>query len=645
MKKFFLFALAVLMLLCVGCSNKKADDKSEQPDNSQKNDNVDINREPDKNKELEKLLEKGELFGVDISGKTTEEAGAAILKAVEDYSLSLEVNESVFAVSADVLKLSVDEKKLDDALQTLEKGGEVSADTVKDIISFDTGAAVKMVQDKLNTRPKNARLQYSEGGGKFVIQPEKDGKEIPEKPVADEITLAVYELKPNLSITVEPVTAKAEVTQNSQAAKSAAEKANNMLSVSLKYTYTPDGEKSSTESIGRDTVASFLYVKDDGLSVGISDSALNSYVSQMDKAHSVPGKTGKFRTTGGSYLSIDVDYPGQSIDKTGLSGDIAYCIKNCISGTRTAPYLAKDAYSDCMFGGNYVEIDLNSQHIWVYNKGKCVVSSPIVSGSVVDKNMTPTGLYSIQNKATDTYLVGPTWRDWVYFWMPFYGGYGMHDADGWRSEYGGDIYLYNGSHGCVNMPYNAAKDTYNNISVGTKVVLYGGAQSVNMTEQSITGTREYTVSVDSAPFTLDAAAKHSGGQLKYTSSDTSVAVVDENGTVTVKSVGSCVITVESPARDQYTYAYMDISVTVISACDAGRHTPGEWTVTKEPTCTQEGERVRHCTVCGQLTEREPLPSYGHDFGENLQYCAHGCGAENPDYVPPEESGGDGQASE
>lgn len=643
MKKLFIFALTVLMLLCVGCSGKKADDESKQPGNAQENDAGDVNCEPNENDELKKLLDKGELFGVDVSGKTTDEAYTAILKAVEDYALSFDVNKCSFEVTKDMLKLSVDKNKLSNILQTYENGGEISADTLKSIISFETGTVVKMVQDKLNVEPKNAYLKYSDDGSKFLIQPEEDGETIPNKTVEDEISLAVYELKPKLSITVEPVTAKAEVSQNSKTAKSAAEKANNMLSVSLKYTYTPDGEKSSSESISRDTIASFLYVKDDGLSIGISDDALNSYASKMDKTHSVPGKTGKFRTTGGSYLSIEVDYPGQSVDKAGLLDDITYCIKNCISGTRTAPYLTRDAYSEYMFGGNYVEIDLNSQHIWVYNKGKCVVSSPIVSGSVVDKNMTPTGLYSIQNKATDTYLVGPTWRDWVYFWMPFYGGYGMHDADGWRSEYGGDIYLYNGSHGCVNMPYSAAKDTYNNVSIGTKVVLYGGAQSVNMVEQSINGTREYTVSVDSEPFSLDAAAKHSGGQLKYTSSDTSVAVIDENGTVTVKSVGTCTITVESPARDQYTYASMDVAIKVISACEAGRHTLGEWTVTKEPSCTQEGERVRYCTICGQLAAREILPAHGHDFSENLQYCAHGCGAVNPDYVPPEESGGDVRA--
>ena len=48
--------------------------------------------------------------------------------------------------------------------------------------------------------------------------------------------------------------------------------------------------------------------------------------------------------------------------------------------------------------------------------------------------------------------------------MPFDGGIGLHDAS-WRSEFGSDIYLYNGSHGCVNLPYDAAKIIYENTVV------------------------------------------------------------------------------------------------------------------------------------------------------------------------------------
>ena len=43
------------------------------------------------------------------------------------------------------------------------------------------------------------------------------------------------------------------------------------------------------------------------------------------------------------------------------------------------------------------------------------------------------------------------------------------------------------------------------------------------------------------------------------------------------------------------------------------HSFGEWVVTKEATCTEAGELTRTC-VCG-LTETQPIPATGHSFGE------------------------------
>ena len=51
------------------------------------------------------------------------------------------------------------------------------------------------------------------------------------------------------------------------------------------------------------------------------------------------------------------------------------------------------------------------------------------------------------------------------------GNVGLHDAS-WRTEFGGDIYQWEGSHGCVNMPYEQALVIYSNIDVGTPVVVY-----------------------------------------------------------------------------------------------------------------------------------------------------------------------------
>ena len=51
-------------------------------------------------------------------------------------------------------------------------------------------------------------------------------------------------------------------------------------------------------------------------------------------------------------------------------------------------------------------------------------------------------------------------------------GIGMHDAT-WRTTFGGDIYMENGSHGCVNLPETIAEVLFEQMSVGTPVVVFG----------------------------------------------------------------------------------------------------------------------------------------------------------------------------
>lgn len=41
------------------------------------------------------------------------------------------------------------------------------------------------------------------------------------------------------------------------------------------------------------------------------------------------------------------------------------------------------------------------------------------------------------------------------------------------------------------------------------------------------------------------------------------------------------------------------------------HTPGEWQIDEEPTCTNEGKKVRMCTKCGVECEEELLEALGH----------------------------------
>ena len=55
--------------------------------------------------------------------------------------------------------------------------------------------------------------------------------------------------------------------------------------------------------------------------------------------------------------------------------------------------------------------------------------------------------------------------------MPYNRGEGLHDAT-WRSVFGTQNYKTNGSHGCINMPLDITDDIYDNVSVGTKVLVH-----------------------------------------------------------------------------------------------------------------------------------------------------------------------------
>ena len=81
---------------------------------------------------------------------------------------------------------------------------------------------------------------------------------------------------------------------------------------------------------------------------------------------------------------------------------------------------------------------------------------------------TPTGTYGLSYKQYGATLRGENadgteYASEVYYWMPFFGNYGMHDAT-WRSYFGDDIYLGGGSHGCVNMPLKSAEKLFNNLA-------------------------------------------------------------------------------------------------------------------------------------------------------------------------------------
>ena len=82
---------------------------------------------------------------------------------------------------------------------------------------------------------------------------------------------------------------------------------------------------------------------------------------------------------------------------------------------------------------------------------------------------TPGGVFGLTYKTRNAVLRGADYATPVSYWMPFNGGIGLHDAS-WRSSFGGKIYIYSGSHGCINLPGKKAAKIYEMINKETPIV-------------------------------------------------------------------------------------------------------------------------------------------------------------------------------
>ena len=124
-------------------------------------------------------------------------------------------------------------------------------------------------------------------------------------------------------------------------------------------------------------------------------------------------------------------------------------------------------------GGTYIEVDKLEQKIYYYQDGELMVTSGVVTGNLRTRHDTYEGAFYIQAKYKNRVLRGPGYASFVRRWMPIYKAIGLHDAN-WRkeSEFGGETYKRNGSHGCVNMPDETTDIIFDHAEIGTPVFIF-----------------------------------------------------------------------------------------------------------------------------------------------------------------------------
>lgn len=549
------------------------------------------------------FLEGTTVNGVDVSHMTAREAKETIEKVVNQYQLTVIFADGKKTYSAKDLGLTLHTgsklKKLIQEQSSAAGDGSVSTKpdlkfTARDLIvceADDLEQQVKKLPEltsRKEKQSKNARLQYDADEGKFTIAAETVGGTIKASDLVKAIEKKAVVLQKKLNVaTYGLYNGKVVRTKNSAKMKSALAKAKQKLSLSLTYTYNVKrAHIHGKEKIDRDLLSKWLYVDKDGVTVSINGDRLQEYVTKMYNTYSVKNSgTSKFVTSIGTYVDVNVPAADETVDTDALYNDIVRCVNKRYSGKRKAPYASTSAgvKGTTDLGGTYVEIDLDHQHLYLYVNGKRIAEGDICSGCVADAAATPDGLYTIKSKDHDRYLRGDGYCDWVNYFMPFNGGIGLHDAT-WRSkeDFGGDVYLDEGSHGCINMPLKLAKKIDKNVKVGTYVILYGGVPNPSKSVQPVYGTTYYTKRMGSGSFILDAYTT-GDGKLSYSSSDSNVVKVNRYGTVTVVGAGTATITATASRTDQYARGTKLITVTVTGSASS--------TQTEKQNATQSSEKT------------------------------------------------------
>lgn len=209
----------------------------------------------------------------------------------------------------------------------------------------------------------------------------------------------------------------------------------------------------------------------------LDEAAVRKFISELAEKYDTYGKVKTFNSTRGDVITLEDSNYGTTIDQ---EAEVAFLLENLLltkvhTGVKQyhIPTYSQEAFARGVndIGSTYIEIDMTLQKMYYYEKGELVLETDIVTGNTSRKMGTPEGVYFVYSKQKNRTLRGPGYASFVKYWMPVKGNVGIHDAS-WRSEYGGNIYQTNGSHGCVNTPREAMAELYEKAEVGTPVILF-----------------------------------------------------------------------------------------------------------------------------------------------------------------------------
>ena len=423
--------------------------------------------------------------GKDFSGKTAADVEDYLKEQVADYELTiLEQNNVSDVISGTDISLTYKENsQVEDALDAQNQllwivslFAKSSADVTIEV-EYDETALQERIENLQavtaeQTDPVSAHPEYD--GNSFVVAEEQYGTKVDMETLTAKIEQYITEFNPTLDMMDEECYVMPAYTSDSPEVQAACDEMNSYLKASI--TYPMD------ESIVVDKqLISGWITYDAEMNVTFNEDAVREWMREFGSKYDTVGTSRTITTPTGKTAEVSGGTYGWIVDEAAETENLINSIKNGEVAEREPAYKQTAASHGAQDWGNtYIEVDIAAQHMWYIVDGSIAMESDVVTGLPADGRDTPTGVYSILYTERDSTLKGevdpatgkPSYETPVAFWMPFtWQGHGFHDAT-WQSSFGGSRYQTNGSHGCVNMPYDKAEPLFGMISAGTPVIVH-----------------------------------------------------------------------------------------------------------------------------------------------------------------------------
>lgn len=416
--------------------------------------------------------------GIACTGKNAESVEKEIKEEVKNYKLKLTQREKKSeTIKGKDVSIAVEfdgtlQKILDNQSGFRWVGALFKPDIheSKSIVSYDEKALKKemeglecMVEEDM-VAPQDATLKEDKKEG-YVIVPEVEGTTINKEEFWKKLNDSVLNLQEELVLEDENCYVNPKVKEDSKTLKNTLSQMKKLKDVKITYTF---GDKK--EVLDGNEICKWMNITE-GKAV-VDEEQATAFIKSLGSKYNTAYKPKTLKTSWGSTVTITGGNYGWKIDNAGELEQLKKDIAEGKDVTRDPEYSqTANSHGENDYGDTYVEINLTAQHLYFYKNGSLVVDSDFVSGNPSKGNGTPVGAYPVTYTERDATLKGENYASDVSFWMPYCGNVGMHDAS-WRNTFGGAIYKTNGSHGCVNLPYAAAKKIFENIAAGYPVLVY-----------------------------------------------------------------------------------------------------------------------------------------------------------------------------